>query len=128
MDRIDLHIEVKPVKFNDLSNESKSESSSSIKERINKARKVQLERYAKEGIYFNSQLKPKHMNKYCKIGQKEKALLESAFEKYNMSARAYNRILKVARTIADLDDSESIKIDHIAEAIQHRTLDKKYML
>lgn len=128
MDRIDLHIEVKPVKFNDLSNESKSESSSSIKERINKARKVQLKRYAKEGIYFNSQLKPKHMNKYCKIGQKEKALLESAFEKYNMSARAYNRILKVARTIADLDDSESIKIDHIAEAIQHRTLDKKYML
>lgn len=128
MDRIDLHIEVKQVKFNDLSSDSKIESSSSIKERVNKAREIQLKRYANEGIYFNSQLKPKHINKYCKIGQKEKALLKSAFEKYNMSARAYNRILKVARTIADLDNSENIKIEHIAEAIQHRTLDKKYML
>ncbi|SHJ05362.1 YifB family Mg chelatase-like AAA ATPase [Lutispora thermophila] len=128
MDRIDLHIEVKPVKFNDLSSDSRSESSSSIKERVNKARDIQLKRYSNEGIYFNSQLKPKHMSKYCKIGQKEKALLQSAFEKYNMSARAYNRILKVARTIADLDNSDTIKSNHIAEAIQHRTLDKKYML
>lgn len=128
MDRIDLHIEVNPVKFSDLTDDGKSESSISIKERVNKAREIQLDRYKKEGIYFNSQLKPKHINKYCNIGKKEKELLKSAFDKYNLSARAYNRILKVARTIADLDGSEKINTSHIAEAIQHRTLDKKYIL
>jgi len=127
MDRIDLHVEVNPVKFSDLTDDGKSESSISIKERVNKAREIQLDRYKKEGIYFNSQLKPKHINKYCNIGKKEKELLKSAFDKYNLSARAYNRILKVARTIADLDGSEIINTSHIAEAIQHRTLDKKYI-
>ncbi|MDD4833631.1 MAG: YifB family Mg chelatase-like AAA ATPase [Lutispora sp.] len=128
MDRIDLHVEVKPVKFNDLSSEARSESSSSIKARINRARDIQLNRYSKDGIYFNSQLKPKQINQYCKIGLKEKALLKNAFEKFNLSARAFTRILKVARTIADLEGSDNIYINHIAEAIQHRSLDKKYML
>ena len=128
MDRIDLHIEVPSVNFNDISGNSQSESSASIKKRINKARKLQLERYKNEGIYSNSQLKSKQMAVYCAIGKKEKELLKNAFDRFNLSARAYNRILKVARTIADLEGSEDIKLDHIAEAIQHRSLDRKYTL
>ncbi len=128
MDRIDLHIEVPSVKFDEMSGNTKSECSSSIKKRINRARKLQLERYEKEGFFFNSQLKPKQMAAYCSIGKKEKELLRNAFDRYNLSARAYTRILKVARTIADLENSESIRLDHIAEAIQHRSLDRKYTL
>lgn len=128
MDRIDLHIEVPSVNFNDISGSSKGETSASIKKRINKARRLQLERYEKEGIYFNSQLKPRQMADHCAIGRKEKELLKSAFERFNLSARAYNRILKVARTIADLEGCNDIKLDHIAEAIQHRSLDRKYTL
>lgn len=128
MDRIDLHIEVPSVNFNDISGGSKGECSASIKNRINKARKLQLARYEKEGFYFNSQLKPKQMVVYCAVGKKEKELLKNAFDRYNLSARAYTRILKVARTIADLENSENIKLDHIAEAIQHRSLDRKYTL
>ncbi len=128
MDRIDLQVEVKALKFQDLSTEYKSESSKVIKERVNKARQVQLKRYKNQGIFSNSQLKPKHMKKFCNIGKGEKSILKDAFDKYNLSARAYNRILKVARTIADLEGEENININHIAEAIQHRTLDKKYYL
>lgn len=128
MDRIDLHIEVAPIKFNDITETSKSESSKQIKERVNKARKIQLERYKNEGIYSNSQLKPKHIASYCNVGNQEKQLLKHAFEKYNLSARAYNRILKVARTIADLEEAENISVNHIAEALQHRCLDRKYKL
>ncbi|MFZ5352099.1 MAG: YifB family Mg chelatase-like AAA ATPase [Bacillota bacterium] len=128
LDRIDLHIEVNPVKFNEIAGEGHTESSKSIKKRINNARKMQLERYSKDGIYFNSQLKSKHMQKYCSIGKKEKGLLKAAFERFNMSARAYNRILKVARTIADLEGREQIEMNHIAEAIQYRSLDRKYTL
>ncbi len=128
LDRLDLHIEVSPVKFNDIANDTKEESSKSIKKRIDNARQMQLDRYSKDGIYFNSQLKPKHMQLYCNIGKKEKEILKAAFERFNMSARAYNRILKVARTIADLDGEEQINTSHIAEAIQHRCLDRKYTL
>ena len=128
MDRIDLHIEVPSVKFDDISGSSKGECSASIKERINRARKLQLDRYEREGFYFNSQLKPKQMAVYCTIGRKEKELLRNAFDRYNLSARANTRILKVARTIADLENSEKINLDHIAEAIQHRSLDRKYTL
>ena len=128
MDRIDLHIEVPSVNFNDISGSCKGESSTNIKNRINNARKLQLERYKKDGLYFNSQLKPKQMAVYCSIGKKEKELLKNAFDRYNLSARAYTRILKVARTIADLENSGDIKLDHIAEAIQHRSLDRKYTL
>lgn len=128
MDRIDLHIEVAPIKFNDISDNSKCESSKQIKERVNKARKIQMDRYKNDGIYFNSQLKPKHITTYCSIGSQEKQLLKHAFEKYNLSARAYNRILKVARTIADLEGAENIGVNHIAEALQHRCLDRKYKL
>lgn len=128
LDRIDLHIEVPPVGFNDISCSAAEENSAAMKIRINKARKRQLERYEKDGIYFNSQLKPKQIQAYCTIGKKEKELLKNAFERFNLSARAYNRILKVARTIADLEGSENIKTDNIAEAIQYRSLDRKYTL
>lgn len=128
MDRIDLHIEVAPIKFSDIADNSKREGSKQIKERVNHARKIQVERYRAEGIYFNSQLKPKHINVYCGIGSKEKQILKQAFEKYNLSARAYNRILKVARTIADLEGVESINVKHLAEALQHRCLDRKYTI
>ena len=77
---------------------------------------------------IRDRLKPKQMNKYCKIGKEERKILKEAFDKFNLSARAYNRILKVARTIADLENCENIKVSHIAEAIQHRTLDKKYFI
>jgi magnesium chelatase family protein len=128
MDRIDLHIEVAPIKFNDIADNVKKETSKSIKERVNMARRIQIDRYKSEGIYFNSQLKPKHINIYCNVGIKEKQLLKLAFEKYNLSARAYNRILKVARTIADLEGTEDINVRHIAEALQHRCLDRKYTI
>ena len=128
MDRIDLHIEVAPIKFNDMADPVKKESSKSIKERVNRARRIQIDRYKADGIYFNSQLKPKHIITYCTVGSKEKQLLKQAFEKYNLSARAYNRILKVARTIADLDDAAGISVCHIAEALQHRCLDRKYTI
>ncbi len=126
MDRIDLHIEVSPVKFSDISESKTAESSAAIRQRVNKARSIQLERYRKEGIFFNSQLKVRQMSKFCSIGRQEKELLRHAFERFNLSARAYNRILKVARTIADMSGSAAIGAEHIAEAIQHRSLDRKY--
>lgn len=125
LDRIDLHIEVKPVKYGDISDSKYCESSKAIKDRINSAREIQLKRYKNEGIYFNSQLKPSHLEKYCKIGQPEKELLKEAFERFNLSARAYSRILKVSRTIADLEGNINIKDKHIAEAIQYRSLERK---
>lgn len=127
LDRIDLHIEVSPVKYEDLnSTDYKEESSSTIRERVNMAREIQNERYKKENIFSNSQLSAKLIQKYCKVDDKGKQLLESAFNKLGFSARAYNRILKVARTIADLDGKDLIQYDHIAEAIQYRNLDRKF--
>lgn len=126
LDRIDIQVEVSPVKYKYLEQENKEETSSQIKERVNKARKIQLERYKDEGIYSNSQLTPKMLNKYCVLGKEEKVLLEQAFNSLGLSARAHGRILKVARTIADLDSKENIDVTHIAEAIQYRSLDRKY--
>ena len=100
------------------------ESSQEIRKRVNKARKIQEERYKEYNIFSNAELTPKLIEKYCKIDSESKALLEKAFKKLNLSSRAYNRILKVSRTIADLNE-EIIKSD-IAEAIQYRSLDKKY--
>ena len=126
LDRIDIQIEVSPVKYEKLENDEIPESSEEIKKRVNKARKIQLDRYKEENIYSNSMLNPKLISKYCKLDKESKDLLETAFEKMGLSARAYGRILKVARTIADLDNSEQIQKGHIAEAIQYRSLDKKY--
>lgn len=126
LDRIDIQIEVTPVKYQKLEAEEKIESSEQIKERVNKARKIQQERYKQNGIYSNAELTPKLVNKYCKLDNESKLILQTAFEKLGLSARAHGRILKVARTIADLEGQENINVNHIAEAIQYRSLDKKY--
>ena len=127
LDRIDLHIEVQSVKYDKLNSSNKIETSKEIKERVNKARKIQLERYKEDNqIVSNSELTPKLIEKYCKLSNNGKKILEMAFEKLGLSARAYGRILKVARTIADLDNKTEIEEEHIAEAIGYRNLDRKY--
>lgn len=126
LDRIDIQIEVTPVKYQKLESSDDVETSKEIKMRVNKARKIQQQRYALEAIHSNSQLTPKLIEKYCKLDKEGKNILELAFQRLGLSARAYGRILKVARTIADLDQKENIETQHIAEAIQYRSLDKKY--
>jgi len=126
LDRIDIQIEVSPVKYQKLSDDDEIENSEKIKERVNKARRIQLKRYQNENIYSNSELTPKLIEKYCELNENSKKILQIAFEKLGLSARAYGRILKVARTIADLDGKENILEEHITEAIQYRSLDKKY--
>lgn len=125
MDRIDLHIEVSPVPYNELSDKSSGEPSSVIRERVSLARDFQTERYADiPDIHSNSQLTPKLMKKYCVVDEAANQLLKNAVEKLGFSARSYARILKVARTIADIDASEMIESHHVAEAIQYRSLDR----
>jgi magnesium chelatase family protein len=126
LDRIDLHVEVFPVKYKELESSEESEKSETIRKRVDVARNIQLERYKNYGIYSNSELTPQIIKKFCKLGENESKTLEAAFKKLGLSARAHDRILKVARTIADLDNSEDIKIAHIAEAIQYRSLDRKF--
>lgn len=119
-------IEVKPVEYKKVSSDEKVESSAEIKKRVNNARKIQLERYKGLNIYSNSELTPNLIERYCKLDKNSKIILEMAFERLGLSGRAYGRILKVARTIADLDSSEKIEQKHVAEAIQYRNLDRKY--
>ena len=126
LDRIDIHLEVSSVKYEKLRKQSNEETSEEVKKRVDDARKIQQERYKEYGIFSNSELTPKLIETYCKLDEKSNALLESSFKKFGLSARAYGRILKVARTIADLDKSNEIQINHVAEAIQYRSLDKKY--
>lgn len=127
LDRIDIQIEVTPVKYQKLENEANIETSKDIKNRVNKAREIQQKRYKKENIYSNSQLTPRLIEKYCKLDKEGRKLLELAFNKLGLSARAYGRILKVARTIADLENEENILPSYVAEAIQYRNLDKRYL-
>lgn len=127
LDRLDIHIEVPPVIFEDISNENSiSESSSKILERVEKARNIQKERYKDLDISFNSKLESSLLQKYCKLSPDAKKLLEKAFGALSLSARAYSKILKISRTIADLSGSESIEVTHMAEAVQYRRLDRKY--
>ncbi|MCG0274604.1 MAG: YifB family Mg chelatase-like AAA ATPase [Thermosediminibacteraceae bacterium] len=125
LDRIDMQVGVSPVAFSDLE-KANSMDSATIKKRVELARAVQLERYKGLNIFYNSQLTPALINKYCKLGRAEKLLMKEAFQRLKLSARAYNRILKVARTIADLDQSENIKERHLAEALQFRNLDRYF--
>ena len=126
LDRIDLHIEIKPVEYKKISSKQKSESSIVVKKRVDQARKIQYERYKGLKIYSNSELPPYLITKYCKLDNQSINILKKAFETFGLSARAYNKILKIARTIADLDGEENIKPSHILEAIQYRSLDRKY--
>ena len=125
LDRIDIHIEVTPVPFDKLSDERKAESSVAIRKRVTEARKLQTERFsASENIHYNAQMSVKQIRKHCALDSDSKQLLKNAMEKLNLSARAYDRILKVSRTIADLEASPAIEAHHITEAIQYRSLDR----
>lgn len=126
LDRIDIHVEVPAVSYSDLSSDSVEEPSSEIKKRVEKARKIQHDRYIDDGIYTNSQLSSSMIRKYCRVTPEINELLKSAFDNLGLSARAHDRILKVARTIADLEGQEEIAVNHIAEAIQYRSLDRKF--
>ena len=126
LDRIDLHVEVTPVNFSELSSERLSEKSEVIRERVIKAREIQQKRFAeKPDLHCNAQMGSKMVRQVCKISEAGQALLKKAMEKLGLSARAYDRILKVARTIADLAGAEDIQIEHLAEAIQFRSLDRE---
>lgn len=126
LDRIDIHIEVTPVPFRELSAERLSENSNSVRERVIKAREIQQKRYGeKGGIYCNAQMSSKQLREVCKISEEGTQLLKTAMERLGLSARAYDRILKVSRTIADLSASENILNEHLAEAIQYRSLDRE---
>jgi magnesium chelatase family protein len=125
LDRIDIHIEVTPVAFDELAEERKSEDSKSVRERVIKTRAVQEERYADSDIHCNAQIPSRELRELCKIDETGQALLKKAMERLGLSARAYDRILKVARTIADMDSSADITTQHLAEAIQYRSLDRE---
>ncbi len=126
LDRFDIHIEVPTVKYSELESTKKAESSKDIRERVNRARNIQLERYKGKNIFSNASLSAKDLDVFCPLDNSCRTLLRNVFEKLGLSARAHSRIIKVARTIADLDESENIKPCHIAEAIQYRSLDKKF--
>ncbi|MBL0128964.1 MAG: YifB family Mg chelatase-like AAA ATPase [Flavobacteriales bacterium] len=125
LDRIDIHIEVTPVPFSELSSERPSERSVDMRERVITARKVQQERYTGKRIHCNAQMGSKELREICRIDPVGQALLEKAMDRLGLSARAYDRILKVARTIADMAGSPDIRTDHLAEAIQYRSLDRE---
>lgn len=125
LDRIDIHIEVDSVEFDDMK-KGDGEKSSEVKKRVDKARDIQQQRFKGQNIYSNSQMNPQHIKENCVLDSAGENLLKAAFTSLKMSARGYNRILKVARTIADIEGSQNIKCEHIAEAVQYRSLDRKF--
>ncbi len=126
LDRLDLHIEVPPVDYNSLKSTAQEETSEQIRARVNKAREIQNKRYKGTGITCNARLLPGMLNTFCKLSPAAENLLKASFDRLGLSARAYDRILKVARTIADLEQSENVEAGHVAQAIQFRSLDRKY--
>lgn len=126
LDRLDLHIEVPPVEYSDLKSDALEESSQSILERVSKAREIQNKRYKGTGITCNARLLPGMLSKYCVLSEEAEEMLSASFNRLGLSARAYDRILKVSRTIADLEGKEIIELSHVAQAIQFRSLDRKY--
>ncbi len=127
LDRIYIQVEASAVNYEDLDMNTKTESSKDIKDRVILAQKIQIERYKNDGIYFNSQLTASLIEKYCILGEAEREILKGVFDRLQLSARAYHKILKIARTIADLEECENIGVTHIAEAVQLRNLDRKFM-
>ncbi len=128
LDRMDLHIEVPPVEFQELASDAKGESSQEIRQRVNAARRRQVERYAGKGYACNADIPAAQLREACQVTKEADGLLKDAFEKFGFSARSYGRVLKVARTIADLEGSACVDVAHAAEAVQYRTLDRKYWL
>ena len=124
LDRIDIHIEVPPLRYRDMTAEIAGEPSSAIRERVKRARDLQADRFKKSKIFCNAAMSPKQVRRYCQVAEGGQRLLETAMERFGLSARAYDRILKVARTSADLAKEETIRPEHIAEAIQYRSLDR----
>jgi len=128
LDRIDIHIDVPAARYQDLTSNIPTESSAQIKTRVDKAREVQRERFKTEGILCNAHMSHKQVRKFCVLGKEESELLKMAMTELNLSARAYDKILKVSRTIADLAGSENIKVEHLSEAIQYRSLDRDFFV
>ncbi len=126
LDRIDIQVEAKPINFDDLQSTESTQSSKDIKEVVIKALAIQNQRYKNEDIMFNSELSVNQIEKYCKLGKQEKEILNATFTTLGLSARSYHKILKIARTIADIDGKEDINVMHLTEAIHYRTLDRKY--
>jgi len=126
LDRIDIHIDVPAVKVRELSAQESGESSTEIRERVIRARKIQQQRFAGEPVYCNAQMSPRLIRKHCQLDTASQQLLERAIMKYGLSARAYDRILKVSRTIADLEGAEQIAENYISEAVNYRTLDRNF--
>ncbi|HIE06108.1 MAG TPA: ATP-binding protein, partial [bacterium (Candidatus Stahlbacteria)] len=126
LDRIDIHIEVPPLEYKEMREKTDGEGSDAIRERVNRARKIQEERFKRRRkIHFNGHMGTKEIRKYCGIDKEGEALLKQAMDSFGLSARAHDKILKVARTIADLEGTEEIKSQHLAEAIQYRSLDRQ---
>lgn len=123
LDRFDIHIQVSDVDYSKLETRQE-ELSIDIKKRVNKSRDIQINRYKEFNIFSNSELTPKLMEKYCNLDEKSNEILKNSFKKLKLSVRAYSKILKVARTIADLENKENIEMNHIIEAIQYRSLDR----
>ena len=126
LDRVDLHVEVPPVDFQQLSAKQSGETSAVIRARVNAARQVQQRRFAGMGIASNARIPAGKLREFCPLTDDARLLLQNAFERMGLSARAYDRWLKVARTIADLEGSERLEAAHVAEAVQYRSLDRKY--
>ena len=126
LDRIDIHIEVQKVEFEQLADKKKGEQSNEIRDRVLQARDIQSKRYKDSSIHYNAQMGPKEIEKFCELDETSKNLIKIAMEKLNLSARAYDRILKVSRTIADLELAENLSSSHISEAIQYRSLDREF--
>ncbi len=127
LDRIDLHVEVPALSYQELAGEECAEGSAEIRARADAARQIQRQRFSRMQIHCNAQMSSRHIKRFCPVDEASRRLLEMAIDRLGMSARAYSRILKIARTIADLEGTEGIRSDHVSEAIQYRGLDRQSM-
>ena len=126
LDRIDIHLDVPALKSTEFLEDRQTESSGNIKKRTGRARQIQQERFKKLGFFANAQMNHRQIKEFCRLEEESRMLLKKAIEELELSARSYDKILKIARTIADLDEQEEIQVGHIAEAIQYRSLDRNW--